>query len=307
MTINKKRPEGGLLQTKEWANVLRSEKKHIIDISSGDQNFFGVMNKLMLVGNYVYFPRIDHMNNEMIKMMTQIDCGWVRLDVDNIQDLDVLYKCGKRIKKSPHNMQPKTNLIINITKNAEELMMQMKSKTRYNIRLAEKKGVKIIMSKKKKYIDAFYDLICATEDRKDVTFHEKAHYEKMIKVLPDDMIKIYIAEYDDDIVAINLVSYCNGVATYLHGATSDMHRNVMAPFLLQWHIIQDAQACGYMWYDLGGIFLDVRDHGKNGITRFKMGFAPHEKVYDTEGSYDIILSPWKYYTYRIIQKLRTKY
>lgn len=300
---NEKRPEGGLLQSQEWADVLREEDKNIIELTVGNDLFFGVEQHLPIVGTYVYFPRMKNITENFIEKISQLDFGWVRLDVDNQQDLTILKKSTEKIVHSPHNMQPKENLIIDITKTNEELLTQMKSKTRYNIRLAQKKGVCITVSKEKKFVDTFYALVEKTAQRKDVTFHEKNHYEKILDVLPHDMIELYSAEYNGEIIAANLVSFYGGVATYLHGATANQYRNVMAPFLLQWEIMQDAKNRDCKWYDLGGIFQNSEDPGKQGITRFKNGFAPGEQSYATKGSYDVVLSSSKYFLYRFLQKV----
>ena len=304
MKKEKKQPEGGLLQSEHWANVLRAEGKKIIDISSNNELIFGVEQKLPIVGSYVYFLRTQDIDEEFVEKILQLKYGWVRLDVSGKKDLTVLKKSAKKIVPAPHDMQSREHLIIDITKSEEDLLAQMKSKTRYNIRLAQKKGVKVFASKEKKYIDAFYALVTETAGRKDVTFHTKDHYEKIIRGLSHDVIDLYIAEYEGEVIAANLVSFYGGVATYMHGATADVHRNVMAPFLLQWQIMQDAKERECVWYDLGGIFLDSDDAGKKGITRFKKGFAPKEEVYSALGSYDIILSPWRYYLYRVLQKIR---
>jgi len=304
MKKNCKRPEGGLLQSKEWASVLRAEGKNVIEVHDDNRALFGVEQMLSIVGKYIYFPRISQVTDELINKMIRLKCGWIRTDICSDKDLKMLYTSGKKIVKAPHNTQPKENLIIDIIKDEDELLAQMKSKTRYNIKLAQKKNVHVFMSKDKKYIDALYDLIGQTSRRKSVAFHDKFHYESIINELPEKMIELYIAEYDDDIVAINLVSYCNSTATYLHGATADVHRSVMAPFLLQWKIIQDAKKRGCDWYDFGGVFSGSKNKGKQGITRFKKGFAPKEEFFVTEGSYDIILSPIKYKIYQIIQKIK---
>jgi len=301
-----KQPEGGLLQSEEWTRVLRADANDVIDVSDRDTVIFGTEHVLPIVGKYIYFPRINNMSDELVRKIVQLECGWIRLDICNAKDLKMLQSGNKKIVQAPHNTQPKENLIIDITKSAESLLSQMKSKTRYNVRLAQRKDVKVFSSKDKKYVDTFYRLVEETAVRKGVTFHDKRHYENILNILPTEMIKLYIAEYDGQIIAINLVSFYGGTATYLHGATANISRNVMAPFLLQWQIIQDAKKMGCNWYDFGGVFSDSGDAGKQGITRFKNGFAPKENFFVTQGSYDIILSPMKYKLYRAIQTIKNK-
>ncbi len=304
MNQKAKQPEGGLLQSHAWKRVLCADHKEVIEIVSGDKKFFGVVQKLPIVGTYVYVPRVRGIDETFIDAATQLQCGWVRCDLSTQSDVDALNNGCKKSQKAPHEMQPKTHLIVDITHTEEDLLAQMKSKTRYNIRLAEKKGVHVFATKKQQYIDAFIALVADTAQRKGVVFHEREHYENIITQLPKDAIDLYVAKYNGKVVAANLVSFYKGTATYLHGATADVHRNVMAPFLLQWRAMCDAKEKGCVWYDFGGVFPDADDPGKKGITRFKNGFAPHEPVYMTQGSYDIVLSRWRYLLYRIIQKMR---
>ncbi len=304
-----KQPEGGLLQSDEWIELLRTEKKEILTVVSDKKNSIHcVVHKLPVVGKYMYIPRACNINENLIdKLLCETknnSLGWLRVDVCDKKLLDIFDEKGVKYMKAPHDMQPRENLIIDVALSEEELLAQMKSKTRYNIRLAKKKGVKIFYTRDDGYINKFCDLVETTANRKGVTFHDREHYQKMFDSIPSDMMQLYVAEYNGKIIAANIISFYEGVATYLHGATSDEYRNVMAPFLLQWQAIKDAKGKDCQWYDFGGVFLDSDDNGKKGITRFKLGFSPKTEIFKTLGSYDVILSPIKYNLYRILQKIK---
>jgi lipid II:glycine glycyltransferase (peptidoglycan interpeptide bridge formation enzyme) len=301
---NKKQPEGGLLQSKYWMDLLRAEDKRVVTICD---NVNGVVNKLSIVGDYLYLPRAYATPDKIqcfIEELTELNVGWVRLDILNDEILKKFDINNIKYKKAPHDMQPKENFIIDITKTEDELLSQMKSKTRYNVRLANRKGVKVIVTRDKEYIDIFCDLVEQTANRKDINFHNRKHYYKMFEKIPQDILQLYVAKYKNEVVATNIVAFYGGVGTYLHGATSDRHRNVMAPFLLQWNAIKDAKHKKCHWYDFGGIFEDTDSPGKAGITRFKKGFAPDEKMFKTKGSYDIVISKMKYKIYDLIQIIK---
>jgi lipid II:glycine glycyltransferase (peptidoglycan interpeptide bridge formation enzyme) len=304
-----KKPEGGLLQSEEWMAVLHAEKKKTCHVASAHAAHHMIQNRVPVFGVYMYIPRVFDLDHtacaKIITVAREYGAGWVRIDVGTQDVTRVLAECGTRVLRAPHDMQPRYNLIIDITKSEDDLLKNMKSKTRYNIRLAQKKGVTVFASKERKYVDAFCALVEQTAVRKEVSFHEKAHYEKIINILSDDHVQLYIAEYNGNVIATNLVSFYGGVATYLHGATADHDRDVMAPFFLQWQAILDAKARGCEWYDLGGVFPHTEDKGKQGITRFKQGFAPQETFFATHGSYDIVLSPLRYYSYRLAQKFKS--
>ncbi len=320
-------PEGGLLQSKYWADVLRAEGKNVWQVKkrakpsssseaerSAEPGFSRAENviyctnyRLPLVGRYGYVPRAYSLGvdsvEETIEKVKSKSLGWLRLDIKSQKLVDDLKK-KYILKKSPHNMQPKQNFIVDIDLSEEELLARMKSKTRYNIRLAKRKGVEILVTREQKYIDKFIDLVEQTAKRKGVDFHQREHYERMLKVIPEDILQLYVAKYEGEVIASNIISFYRGVATYLHGATSDKHRNVMAPFLLQWQAMLDAKEREIKYYDFGGIFPESNDSGQQGITRFKLGFSPKTKPFKTVGSYDVVLNKRRYWLYRFLQKIK---
>lgn len=311
-TQNIKQPEGGLLQSQEWTDFLRAENKEIVEIGK-ENKIFGAVNELPIIGKYLYIPRLTFRDDSEAKNFTMEISGkdrknffgWMRVDLIDKNDLKQI-KDGLdyKIVKSPHDMQPRENFIIDISLSEEELLKNMKSKTRYNIRLAERKGVKIFTSRKKEDLEKFFDLVNKTAERKNVNFHGFEHYAKMFEILPENNIELYLAEYEGKIITANIATFYKGVATYLHGGLDGEYRNLMAPFLLQWKMIRDAKKRGCVWYDFGGVFPDSDDSGKKGITRFKMSFSPKTEVFETAGTYDVVFASFKYWIYRGLQKVK---
>lgn len=202
-------------------------------------------------------------------------------------------------------VHPEHTLLLDIlTKGEEKLLSEMKSKTRYNIHLAEKKGVKIKISNDIKDLDFFYDLVQKTAERQKVNFHSKLYYQTMFHELIDSqMLKLYLAEYQNKIIAANLIVNFNDTVTYLHGGTDNDYRDVMAPHLLQWRAICDAMYAGYKYYDFFGIApSDDPHHPWAGITRFKKGFGGYEKIFS--GTYEYALNNLWYRAYRLIKKIK---
>jgi lipid II:glycine glycyltransferase (peptidoglycan interpeptide bridge formation enzyme) len=160
-----------------------------------------------------------------------------------------------------------------------------------------------------KYIEEFIKLVKITAERDKIKTHPESYYRKMFETVPGGILKFYVAEYEGKVIAANIVIFYGDTATYLHGASDNEYRNVMAPYLLQWQAILDAKKAGYQKYDLGGIKSCITQHEicNNrwaGITRFKLGFAPNVEPTRFPGSYDIILNPKKYYLYRFLQKIK---
>jgi len=224
---------------------------------------------------------------------------------------------SKNFKKSLNEIQPRNTLILDLTKSEEELLKEMKPKTRYNIRLAERKGVRIrnyesgIMNQE--YFEKFWELVEETSRRDKFSSHNKNYYWKMLESLNGICknsltAKLYLAEYKNRTIAANIVLSFGDFCVYLHGASSSEHRNVMAPYLLQWRQILDAKKTGCKAYDFWGIDssksqINSKSNDWSGITRFKKGFGGQERNY--VGAYDLIFSRKKYYAYKLSKKIRS--
>src|SRR5690606_39104841 len=100
--------------------------------------------------------------------------------------------------------------------------------------------------------------------------HPQDYYLQMWKVLGPDHLRVFVAEYQDKLLAAALVSYFHHTATYLHGGSSDKDKNLMAPYLLHWEIMKEAKRRGFYNYDLGGVTFEP-NHPWAGISRFKRG------------------------------------
>lgn len=202
-------------------------------------------------------------------------------------------------------IQPRHTLILDITKEKEILLADMHQKTRYNINLATKKGVKIIITNEKKYLEEFYNLLVKTGKRQKFSIAGFGYFEKLLAKTDS---KIYLAEYEGKIIAANVMIYFGKNATYLYGATSDENKNVMAPYLLQWQAICDAKENGFEKYDFWGVAgeKDLTDREKDwqGITRFKTGFNPCLPKIEYIGPYEYVNRPMFLFFYRLLQKIR---
>lgn len=244
--------------------------------------------------------------------------GWIRIEPETETLLAGIKKATERkIVKAPHDTQPRETFVADISRSEEELLAAMKSKTRYNIRLASKRGVKVFATRDEKYKQAFLDLMQATADRKEIIPHPRAYYEKFLTALPEEICRLFVAEYEGRVLAANLLVLFGTRATYLHGGSNDQHRDVMAPYLLQWEQMRFAKAQGCTHYDFGGVHTELAADSsrpttenrkvKNswaGITRFKTGFSPETVPVVFPGAYDIILNPQAYFLYEYLRHLK---
>jgi len=197
------------------------------------------------------------------------------------------------IKKSL-DAQPKKTLFLDLSLGGDELLAAMHQKTRYNIRLAEKKGVKIVLGAEKDFSE-FWRLMSITGERDAFRLHDKKHYEN---ILSAEEIKLFLAQHEGKNIAAGIFCFFGERATYLHGASDNEARNLMAPYLLQWEMIKEAKRQGKKYYDFYGI-----DEKKwPGVTRFKLGFGGFVKEYP--GTHDVLIRPFIYKLYEFLRKIR---
>lgn len=233
---------------------------------------------------------------EIEKLADKENIMFLRFDpVQPIDELD--YKTGgKEALIKTFDVQPSHTLILDLSKSLEDLLMEMHQKTRYNIGLADKKGVKIVEGGKSRF-EEFWNLLDQTSDRDKFRPHGRNYYEAML-LLENSPIKLFFAEYEGRPIATALVSYFGDTATYLHGGSSNEDRNVMAPYLLQWHAIKLAKANGQKFYDFHGI----DEERWPGVTRFKKGFGGMDVTYP--GTFDLVYDQGWYAIYQMIRKVR---
>jgi peptidoglycan pentaglycine glycine transferase (the first glycine) len=209
---------------------------------------------------------------------------------------DIKITQNDRFIESPKQIQPSKTIILDLAKTEQELLEAMHPKVRYNIGLAEKKGIKT--EKDNQAIEEFLELLEKTGQRDKFCLHDKEYYRKIMEVLgKEGMAELFVAKYQDKIIAANLVCFFGQNAAYLHGASDYNFRNLMAPHLLQWRTILEAKQRGFRYYDFWGI-----DEKKwPGVTRFKKGFGGKEITHP--GAFDLIYQPVWYRFYNIARKI----
>jgi len=296
--------EGRFLQSPEWENFLHACRKETFRV---EESLF-VVETLPFGFCYTYSPRgplRGGMGHDSIAEAKKRGCGWIRIEPNTEEKLKDIRESFV-FCRSPRDIQPREILVMDVSMSEEALLAHMKPKTRYNIRLAKKKGVEIIVSDAKEYRDRFFELVSVTSGRAGIRSHSREHYEKLLDALGPEKVQLYCARYQGEIIAINMMIFYQDIAIYLHGGSSNTHRNVMAPFLLQWQAIQDAKKRGCRWYDFGGISTNNNEKRNDwkGITNFKQGFCPETQSITFPGTYDIVLNPWKYEMYTLLIRLR---
>ena len=193
---------------------------------------------------------------------------------------------------------PTSTSLLDLGKSQDELLQGMHEKTRYNIRVAAKHGVTVRLAKDAKDIETFLDLAEETARRDGFVQHERNYLKDTYSIMhANGQAEIRLAEYQGKVLSANMEMYFGDTVTYLHGASASEERNVMAPFILHWDAICDAQRRGYKLYDLWGVNPESKamyyyKPSWEGITRFKHGFGGRQL--DLVGTWDLPFNVWLY-------------
>jgi peptidoglycan pentaglycine glycine transferase (the first glycine) len=211
-------------------------------------------------------------------------------------------------------IQPRQTITLDIRDGEEAVLSQMKQKTRYNIHLAEKKGITV---REWDDLSAFGKMMNITASRDGFGVHPSGYYQKVFDIFaPQGMCKLFVAEYYQLPLAALMVMRLDTRAWYFYGASTDEERNRMPTYLLQWQAIRWAMSNGCNEYDLWGIpdapeeqlerEFSERSDGLWGVYRFKRGFGGQVKR--SAGAWDRVYSPFLYSLYQsYIARRRSDY
>ncbi|MBI2453506.1 peptidoglycan bridge formation glycyltransferase FemA/FemB family protein [Candidatus Peregrinibacteria bacterium] len=228
--------------------------------------------KLKFGGEVVqYHPPIEYVFHSFwywlmigTKCVRSFFCGSKKRE--SFESMSSFWKlAGFRIAGSSY--QPLFTNRIDLRFSDSEILDQMKPKGRYNIRLSEKKGLTVLAwpsnssfplashpVSKNAVLDAFFSLLQETTQRDRFSGHDRKFYADFLEILGNrGLAKLYLAKNGDTFLAGILVTFFAGSATYFYGASSDSHRELMAPYLLQWVAMKEARKRGCRVYDFFGV------------------------------------------------------
>ena len=230
---------------------------------------------------------------------------------------------GKPLAKG-QDIQPPDTVVVDLRNTEEELLAAMKSKWRYNIRLAAKKGVEVVQAGLEE-LETFYRLYRTTSARDRIAIHPLSYYRclfelaatpgstgttggvngrgsvEIIEPTPD--VRLWLARHGSETLAAIITVFYGTQAVYLYGASGDEHRNLMPAYALQWAAMRAARDAGCTSYDLYGIPpTDDPGHPMAGLYRFKTGFGGEIRHYP--GAWDYVYKPLPYAAYRLAERAR---
>jgi peptidoglycan pentaglycine glycine transferase (the first glycine) len=284
-----KHPNAHLLQMGEWGELKRDFGWNPVRVVAGDVGVQILFRRLPLGFTIAYMPKVAS-----YQLSVTSDQFWQEIDFVCSKNRAVFLKIEPDIwddespdtwhvtlRTSPHNIQPPRTIILDIKDSEESILSRMKPKCRYNIRLAEKKGVTVLAWDD---IAAFHAMMTVTGGRDGFGVHTKEYYQRAFELFhPKGTCELLLAEFEGKPLA-SLMVFANGKrAWYVYGASNNEERNRMPTYLIQWEAIRWAKARGCEEYDLWGVpdedeeTLEAQFEKRNdslwGVYRFKRGFG----------------------------------
>lgn len=314
----KTHPETHLLQTGSWGELKSSfgwKPIRIITGGSGVQILFKTIPGGFTVG---YIPKgpVGEINDELLREIDRLcrenKAVFVKLEPDAWEDAQAIEDLITKGWRPARTIQPRRTILLSLNESEEEILAGMKQKTRYNIRLAEKKGIVVKPSSE---LDAFHQMMLVTGKRDGIGVHAPEYFRKAYELFHQQgQCEILSASFEGKPIAAIMVFAIGKTAWYMYGASTELERNRMPTYLLQWEAIRWAKQHGFENYDFWGIpdqdedkleesFVKKQVHeGLWGVYRFKRGFGG--KVVRTAGAWDRVYYPALYNIYMQIMKLR---
>ncbi len=202
--------------------------------------------------------------------------------------------------KKTDPIQPSETLLLNIAQPEQELLATFHTKTRYNIKVAEKHNVQVqTFSEVNQQV---IDLIMQTSERQGYRNHTRAYITQLWEFLAatsELTATGYLASINESPAASGLMIDFGKTRTYLFGGSDYEQRKYMAPYLMHWQAIKDAKQLGLSFYDFGA--SETASGHVGGYMKFKMGFIPAITTFG--GSYDFPINRWWYTIYTVVRKL----
>lgn len=308
-----------IFQSEAWLETWEKEGKKAWVIELDGEKAYLVKQPLRKGKHYLYVPRGPYFNQEnwhlFIKRCKKIaeeeEVVFLRVEPLKIPNGTIKKLNLRKVNSfSPLSKQhsPLDTLLLDLSKSEKELLAEMKPKSRYNIKVAERKGVKVRISQKDEDLQSFYRLSREMITRGYQSFPYEHYSAELDALKKSNKLSLFVAEKDKKILAVLLVIFWQDIAIYLHGASSEEMREFMPNHLAQWEAIKTAKKRKCLVYDFWGIAPDDDPkHPWSGITRFKKGFGGEEVHF--LGAYDYpIQKIWYnfFYFFNILRKVRPK-
>lgn len=211
---------------------------------------------------------------------------------------------NQNFHKAHHNILPSNTIYLDLRPSTDEILHRMRPKTRYNIGLAQRKGVQVRIAGIEQ-INTWYSLYTETAHRNNIYLNDLKYFEAVLLAKshstqsPAD-VRLLIAEAEGKALAAMFLIITGNRGSYLYGASSSLHRSYMATYALQWEAMCISKQLGCIEYDMFGVSPTADpSHPLYGLYKFKSGFGGN--IYHSLGAWDYPLLEVDYQTYRYLE------
>lgn len=299
------------LQTQAWAEFRKAWGNEVVETKFGLITLHKIPFTPYKVGMFIKGSVPTRtMLDELRIMGKQKNIIFIKLEPNHVKSgespahvasvLNLLKRSGAVPGKT---LFTPTTFWVDLTPSEEELMKSFNSKTRYNIRYAQRQGVEVIEDNSVAAFKRYLELTKETVKRQGFYAHS-AHYHKLMwdylgkrqEVKGKRIAHLLTARYKGEIITTWIVFEWKDFLYYPYGASTERYKNVMANNLMMWEAIKLGKKLGLKTFDLWG-----REEGK-GFTKFKEGYNP--KVVEFLGTWDLVINKRAYTIYRLAERVR---
>jgi peptidoglycan pentaglycine glycine transferase (the first glycine) len=312
------------LQSWEWGELRLSQGIKILRLAEYKDDalqnvYLLTLEKLPIISKYSgYLALSDAPSEECLQFLKTYSQEkgiiFIKIEPDIFIEPDSDRDLGRykdlKILPSSHSIFHEWTYVVDLESEEEQLLQKMKQKTRYNIRLAEKKGVMVKEVQTEEEFKDFTDLYEETCRRQQYNGPGYEYHKKVWLATRSSMSKILVSYYEGKPLAAFELFYFNDILYYPYGGTSTEFRNVMAPNLLMWEAMKLGKQLGAKSFDMWGINPPEENGDANwsGFSKFKEGYGGEYKK--LIGSFDLVINTplyWLYsYAFRLKQYLKSK-
>ncbi len=286
------------LQTSYWAEFRRKWGNEVLETEFGILTLHKIPYTKYKIGMFIKGPSpTKSMLEKLRDIGKKNNLIFIKMEpnAEKDEDLEKLLENSGAVPGK--TLFTPTTFWIDLTPSEDELFKSFHSKTRYNIRLAQKNGVVIKEDDTEKAFDKYLELTKETVERQGFFAHTAKYHRLMWETLRKAGIAhLMTALYQNETITTWILFEWQGFLYYPYGASTEKHKQIMANNLMMWEAIKFGKKRGLKTFDLWG-----REEGK-GFTKFKEGYSP--KVVEFLGTWDLVINKNLYTFYRLAEKVR---
>lgn len=305
------------LQSDAWKKTNELIGHKVITEKIGKDGYVQMIIKKAKRGRYMEIPggplinwknekQVEQVKEIIVKTAKENRCVFVRLRpmlMANSLNLNILKRFGAR--KSPMHLAAEHTVILDLTKSEETILAEMRRQTRYEVRRADKLGIKVEKGNSKELFEEFHQIQKATALRQ----HFVPPDLKTLMAEREAFGKnatIYVAKTPEgEPIAYGLILIDGEEGDYYEAASTDLNRKLPGAYALQWQVIKDLKKKGIKRYNLWGIAPPNQPHHRYaGVTTFKTGFGGEIVTYVP--AHDLVINRIKYAPDFLIETIRKK-